>query len=87
MKEKIKLFTLDYVEYNEGRVTNLITGLQDIVNGYKDIDLLYEVEQDNIVFYREETDNEYAERIVQENEFLRKREIEQLNKLKAKYER
>ena len=52
MKNKIKLFTLDYVEYNEGRITNLITELQEILKEYKGIDLLYEIDYDNIVFCR-----------------------------------
>jgi len=90
MKNKIELFTLDYEEYNEGSVLNLIEKLQTIIHEHENVNLLYELEERwgsaYVVFYRWETDEECSSRIARWDATLKQEEIERLNYLKAKYE-
>ena len=86
MKQKIDLFRLDYAEYNEGSIINLIKGLQEIVIANRHIDLLYIIDEDNITIRREETDKECEAREKEEENEERERELKQLKRLKDKYE-
>lgn len=52
----------------------------------KHIDLLYIIDKDNIIFQREETDEECEVREKEEENEDRERELKQLKRLKAKYE-